>query len=299
MSNPYYTGPSGNGQAPYHNTDSYEMSAYKYEEEDDFVGFMNEIQDINLQLDNYSNLVELISNKQKNHLQDLDLNDDGDDGEYATKQIDSLVLEASSLQNELKSRIKNVQTQAAQLRNPQKAAQAEASRTKFLDLIQRYRLTESNNREQTKVQAERQYRIVKPDATPEEIQAVVEDGLSNQQIFQQALMQLNRRGEARTVLNEVQVRHRELLKLEKTMAELTQLFHDMEELVVEQDQPIQQIEEQIGTAQHDIEQGVGHTNKAVVLAKKARKKKLWCFFICVLILIILGLILGLYFGLKK
>ena len=40
------------------------------------------------------------------------------------------------------------------------------------------------------------------------------------------------------------------------MAELTQLFHDMEELVIEQDQPIQQIEEQVGTAQHDIEQGL-------------------------------------------
>ncbi|KAM9917322.1 hypothetical protein OXX59_009414, partial [Metschnikowia pulcherrima] len=221
------------------------------------------------------------------------------EGDYATKQIDSLVLEASSLQTELKSRIKNVQSQAAQSRSPQKAAQAETTRNKFLDLIQRYRLTESNNREQTKVHAERQYRIVKPDATPEEIQAVVEDGSSNQQIFQQAIMQSNRRGEARTVLNEVQVRHRELLKLEKTMAELTQLFHDMEELVVEQDQPIQQIEEQIDTAQHDIEQGVGHTNKAVVSAKKARKKKLWCFFICLLIVVILALILGLYFGLKK
>lgn len=272
------------------------MSSFKYGGEDDFVAFMNEIQDINSQLDNYSNLVDLIANKQRNYIQELDLNDE--DVDYSSKQIDALVLEASSLQSELKSRIKNVQTQAAQLRNPQKVDQAESLRNKFLDLIQKYRLTESNNREQTRVQAERQYRIVKPDATDEEVHAVVEDGSSNQQIFQQALMQLNRRGEARTVLNEVQVRHRELLKLEKTMAELTQLFHDMEELVIEQDQPIQQIEEQINTAQHDIEQGVGHTQKAVVSAKKARKKKLWCFFIIVLIIVILALILGIYFGTK-
>ena len=109
-------------------------------------------------------------------------------------------------------------------------------------------------------------------------------------------MQSNRRGEARSVLNEVQVRHRELLKLEKTMAELTQLFHDMEELVIEQDQPIQQIEEQVAAAQHDIEQGVGHTNKAVKSAKSARKKKLWCLGICLLIAIILAAVLGGYFG---
>lgn len=161
-------------------------------------------------------------------------------------------------------------------------------------MIQDYRLIEAKNKEQTKDQAARQYQIIKPDATEEEIKAVVEDG--SQQYFQQALMQSNRRGEARSVLNEVQVRHRELLKLEKTMAELTQLFHDMEELVIEQDQPIQQIEEQVAAAQHDIEQGVGHTNKAVKSAKSARKKKLWCLGICLLIAIILAAVLGGYFG---
>ncbi|KAG7666421.1 SSO2 [[Candida] subhashii] len=291
MSNPYK-------RNQYPQNDSYEMSNYnngKYNSsnEDDFVQFMNEIQDINSQLDHYSNIINLIKTKQRSFLQELDLNDE--DTQYDSQQIESLVNEAQSLQLELKSRIKNVQTQAAvQSRDQTKLDQAESCRKRFLDLIQEYRLIESQNREQTKVQAERQYRIVKPDASEEEVKAVVEEG--SEQYFQSALLQSNRRGEARTVLNEVQVRHRELLKLEKTMAELTQLFHDMEELVIEQDQPIQQIEEQIDTAQHDIEQGVGHTNKAVKSAKAARKKKMWCFFICVLILVIIGVILGAYFG---
>lgn len=291
MSNPYQ-------RNQYPQNDSYEMSNYnngKYNSsnEDDFVQFMNEIQDINSQLDHYSNIINLIKTKQRSFLQELDLNDE--DTQYDSQQIESLVNEAQSLQLELKSRIKNVQTQAAvQSRDQTKLDQAESCRKRFLDLIQEYRLIESQNREQTKVQAERQYRIVKPDASEEEVKAVVEEG--SEQYFQLALLQSNRRGEARTVLNEVQVRHRELLKLEKTMAELTQLFHDMEELVIEQDQPIQQIEEQIDTAQHDIEQGVGHTNKAVKSAKAARKKKMWCFFICVLILVIIGVILGAYFG---
>lgn len=148
MSNPYYNGGGQNGS-------SYEMTSMKYSAggsagEDDFVAFMNEIQDIHTQLDNYSNLVDLISNKQRNFIQELDLNDE--DTEYSSKQIDALVNEALSLQAELKLRIKNVQTQAAQLRNPQKIDQAEATRNKFLEYIQRYRLTESKNREQTKAQ---------------------------------------------------------------------------------------------------------------------------------------------------
>ena len=268
----------------------------KFNHEDDFVTFMNEIQDINNTLDQYSNLITLVNNKQQNFVQELDLNEE--DTEYNSKQIDSLIAETQSLQQNLKSRIKNVQTQAVQSKDQTKLDQAETCRKRFLDMIQEYRSLEADNREEAKAQAERQYKIIKPDATDAELRAVADDSSNSQQYFQQALLQSNRRGEARTVLNEVQVRHRELLKLEKTMAELTQLFHDMEELVIEQDQAIQQIDEQVGTAQHDIEQGVGHTNKAVVSAKKARKKKLWCFFICVIIIVILAIILGVYFGVK-
>ncbi|AOW27952.1 syntaxin 1B/2/3 [Candida albicans P57072] len=295
MSNPYQNSQNGYQQNNSYELNNYPNKQYSSSNEDDFVQFMNEIQDINSQLDNYSNIINLIDNKQKNFLHGLDLNDE--DTDYDSKQIENLVNEAQSLQLDLKNRIKNVQTQAVHSRDQTKVDQAETCRKRFLDLIQDYRLVEARNKESTKEQAARQYQIIKPDATDEEIKAVVEDG--SQQYFQQALMQSNRRGEARSVLNEVQVRHRELLKLEKTMAELTQLFHDMEELVIEQDQPIQQIEEQVGTAQHDIEQGVGHTNKAVKSAKSARKKKLWCFFICLLIVIILAVILGAYFGTRK
>lgn len=267
---------------------------YSSSNEDDFVQFMNEIQDINSQLDNYSNIINLIDNKQKSFLYNIDLNDE--DTEYSSQQIDSLVAEAQSLQLDLKARIKSAQVEAVHSKDQTKVDQAETCRKRFLDLIQDYRLVEAKNKESSKEQAARQYQIIKPDATQEEIRAVVEDG--SQQYFQQALMQSNRRGEARSVLSEVQVRHRELLKLEKTMAELTQLFHDMEELVIEQDQPIQQIEEQVGTAQHDIEQGVGHTNKAVKSAKAARKKKIWCLVIVIIICIILAAVLGGYFGSK-
>ncbi|WLF79594.1 Plasma membrane t-SNARE, secretory vesicle fusion [Lodderomyces elongisporus] len=274
---------------------NYDSKQYSSSNEDDFVQFMNEIQDINAQLDNYSQLINLIDNKQKSFLYNIDLNDE--DTEYSSKQLDSLVGEAQSIQLDLKTRIKNVQYQAITSKDQTKVDQAETSRKRFLDLIQDYRLIEAKNKEQSKEQSARQYQIIKPDATQEEINAVVEDG--GTQYFQQALLQSNRRGEARSVLDEVQVRHRELLKLEKTMAELTQLFHDMEELVIEQDQPIQQIEEQVATAQHDIEQGVGHTDKAVTSARSARKKKLWCLAIVIICIIIVVVIIAAYFGSKN
>ncbi|KAK6461544.1 t-SNARE [Scheffersomyces coipomensis] len=281
---------------PYQNNNSYEMSNYNKNSSgsDDLSSFMNEIHDINSLLDQYSNLIGLIDRKQQNLINELNLNES--DLEFSTQQVDGLVSEADNLQANLKVRIKNVQTIAAKEHDRTKQEQAEVTRKRFLDLIQNYRLVESKHKEQSKSQSARQYKIIRPEASDQEIETVVESG-NPQQYFQNALLQSNRRGESRVVLNEVQVRHQELLKLEKTMAELTQLFHDMEELVIEQDQQIQQIDETVQQAQHDVEGGLGHTEKAVKSAKAARRKRLWCFIICCIIVAILALVLGLYFGL--
>lgn len=176
-------------------------------------------------------------------------------------------------------------------------SQAESVRNNFLELIQQYQLVESNKRAESRAQAQRQYKIIQPDATEKELQQVAENP-DNQQYFQQALLQSNRSEESTTVLKEVQIRHHELLKLERTMAELSQLFNDMEELVIEQDEAFQNIDENVGMAQNDIEQGVGHTYKAVESAKSYRKKKKWLIIICILIVIIIAAVLGAYFATK-
>jgi syntaxin 1B/2/3 len=73
---------------------------------------------------------------------------------------------------------------------------------------------------------ERQFKIVKPDATPEEVRAVVDDDQGGQ-IFSQALMNSNRYGESRAAYREVQERHEDIKRIERTIAELAQLFNDV------------------------------------------------------------------------
>lgn len=180
----------------------------------------------------------------------------------------------------MKADIKDAQRDG--LHDSNKQAQAENCRQKFLKLIQDYRIIDSNYKEESKEQAKRQYTIIQPEATDEEVEAAIND-VNGQQIFSQALLNANRRGEAKTVLAEVQARHQELLKLEKTMAELTQLFNDMEELVIEQQENVDVIDKNVEDAQQDVEQGVGHTNKAVKSARKARKNKIRCLIICFII----------------
>ncbi len=59
-------------------------------------------------------------------------------------------------------------------------------KSKFVEAIQSYQQVEQQYRTRYKQRMERQYKIVKPDATPEEVRAVVND-TNNDQIFSQAV----------------------------------------------------------------------------------------------------------------
>lgn len=66
---------------------------------------------------------------------------------------------------------------------------------------------------------------VNPNATQDEIDRVVNDNASGQ-VFAQALMD-NRFAESQGTYREVQQRHEEILRINKTIAELAQLFNDV------------------------------------------------------------------------
>ena len=59
-------------------------------------------------------------------------------------------------------------------------------KSKFVEAIQNYQQVEQQYRTRYKQRMERQYKIVKPDATPEGVRAVVNDPNSDQ-IFSQAV----------------------------------------------------------------------------------------------------------------
>lgn len=175
--------------------------------------------------------------------------------------------------------------------------------------MQEHQRIEADYRKKSEARVERQFRIVKPDATPEEVRDVVTS--DNPQVFTQALLNTNRMGEARGVQREVQQRHVEIQKIERTMGELAQMFNEMAMLVEQQDEAITNVEAQTQQVDHDIQGGNVQLDKAIIKAKKARRKKWICFWILseclpscnanssVIILIIIALAVGLSVGLKK
>lgn len=286
MSNPYYQ-----------NNSSYEMKSYSSNPFGDNaaynagyggaaaggaddVGFYSEINKLNDALDNYSAIIDRIQTTQRKLLYEVD-----EENEFhLRKDVDNLTSQAASQQTSVKDQIKHVQSKVGG--DQAKREQAEQAKESFLQLIQKYRSVEDDYKTRTKDQAIRQYQIVKPEASTSEAAAAIDD-VGGQQIFSQALLNSNRRGEARTALSEVQARHREIVKIEQSMRELNQLFQDVEAMVAEQDTAVQHVNERVETARQDIELGVKQEEVAITNAKKSRKKKCWCIWISIIIIIII------------
>lgn len=161
----------------------------------------------------------------------------------------------------LGQRLKKVKSSPA-AGQPSNAPQVGRVDRRLKKAINDYQRLESDFRRQMQDQQARQYRIVRPDASEEEVQAAVEDG--GGQIFQQALLNSDRTGQARSALGAVRARHEEIRRIEETMIELAQLFQDLDQLVVEQEPLVQTIEQKGEEVKEDIVQANTELDKGIV-----------------------------------
>ncbi|KAI7869221.1 t-SNARE [Spinellus fusiger] len=194
------------------------------------------------------------------------------------RRLEQLSTATTQLNNEAKQRIKAIELSNARMPLstgdlPMRKTQANIERT----YQQKYRQ-----------RMERQIRIVKPDATVEEIEKALDS--DETQIFAQSFMQSNRSGQARAVLNEVQTRHDDIKKIEKTILDLHQLFMDMQMMVEHQGEVLKEVEMHSETVVKDLEQGNKDIERAIVSAKSTRSKKWCCFVIFILLLIVAGVL---------
>jgi len=95
----------------------------------------------------------------------------------------------------------------------------------------------------------------------------------------------NRRGEARSALREVQARHNEIQRIEKTIIELADLFTQMEQLVVEQEAMVENIDQRGEEVTTNVVKAQEEIGEAVEKARSRRRKKWWCLLIVLLIII--------------
>jgi len=254
---------------------------------DDLTAFYDEVSSIQDSIAEFNSNVQRISDLHSRSLNTMDDQAAAKNNE----QLDNLVEETSSLSNQIKLRIKDLEKKSGGRDANAKRQQTGSIKQRFIEAIQNYQNVERQYRTKYKQRMERQFKIVKPDASPEEVRAVVNDEQGGQ-IFSQALMSSNSYGVSRAAYREVQERHEDIKRIERTLTELAQLFNDMSILVEQQDEQINNIETVAGGVEKDVEQGLNHADKAVVSARAARKKRWICFIIIVIILAIVAIILA-------
>ncbi|CAE6410255.1 unnamed protein product [Rhizoctonia solani] len=258
--------------------------------ETEMTRFYDEITAIQDLIHSYRDNITRISNL---HSRSLTVTDD-ESLRQSTGELDAIGSQTHDLSSQIKQRIQTLEANRGKVQGRDKDAwiqQTNVVKTRFVAAIQEYQQAEQQYRQRSRQRVERQVRIVKPDATQQEIDSVVNND-QGAQVFSQALMSSNRYGESRLAYREVQARHDDIKKIEKTLTELAQLFSDMSVMVAQQDETIDAIETHAGQADKAMEQGLGETHKAVDYARAARKKRWICFWISVVILCIIAIILA-------
>ncbi|XP_033030607.1 syntaxin-2 isoform X2 [Lacerta agilis] len=165
---------------------------------------------------------------------------------------------------------------------------------KFVEVMTTYNTTQTCFRERTKDQIRRQLEITGKNTSDEELEEMLESG--NLSIFTSDIILDTKI--TREALDEIESRHKDIIKLESSIHELHEMFMDMAMLVEVQGDMVNSIEKNVMNAVDYVEHAKEETKKAVKYQSKARRKK-WIILIIVLVLLaVLALIIGLSVGIK-
>ncbi|XP_077774082.1 syntaxin-4 isoform X1 [Podarcis muralis] len=157
----------------------------------------------------------------------------------------------------------------------------------FLDLINQCNATQSDYRDKNLERIRRQLQITNSGAvSDEELDQMLESGQT--EVFVSNIMKDTQ--VTKQALNEIETRHSEILKLERSIQELHEMFLYLATEVELQGEMIDRIEKNILDSEDYVKKGQVHLHMAQENQKKARKKKFMiaiCLTVTVLIIIVI------------
>ncbi|KAJ3105465.1 Syntaxin-1A [Phlyctochytrium planicorne] len=222
-----------------------------------------------------------------------------------TKELERLMSVTNKQSSEVRNKLKAMEAANKKLlKTPGSSADARIRITqhgvvtkKFLDVMMEYKDVQKKYQEKYKQQMQRQFLIVNPAASPEEIDKMLTSGGESGPVFAQSIVQNGQKAEAKRALQDIKDRHADVQRIEKSIIEMQQLFIDMSVLVSAQAELLNHIEINVNDAVEQTDQGVEHLKGATKLQKKTRKKM--CIIIGLLVGVMLIVFIGIYFGILK
>ncbi|XP_004635910.1 syntaxin-2 isoform X3 [Octodon degus] len=159
---------------------------------------------------------------------------------------------------------------------------------KFVEVMTEYNEAQTLFRERSKGRIQRQLEITGRNTTDAELEEMLESGKPS--IFISDIISDSHI--TRQALNEIESRHKDILKLETSIRELHEMFMDMAMFVETQGEMINNIEKNVMNATEYVEHAKEETKKAVRYQSKARRKMMFIIICVIILLVILGIILA-------
>ncbi|CAJ1053007.1 syntaxin-3-like [Xyrichtys novacula] len=154
---------------------------------------------------------------------------------------------------------------------------------KFVEVMTKYNEAQVDFRDKSKGRIARQLEITGKSTTDDELEEMLEGG--NAAVFTAGITESKINQQA---LNEIEARHKDIMRLESSIKELHDMFVDIAMLVENQGGMIDRIESNMDQSVGFVERAVADTKKAAKFQQEARRKQMMIFCCCVILALILG-----------
>tara|TARA_B110000090_G_scaffold38661_1_gene42719 strand:- start:557 stop:1336 length:780 start_codon:yes stop_codon:yes gene_type:complete len=159
---------------------------------------------------------------------------------------------------------------------------------KFVEVMKEYQSSQSKYKTEIMKKAKRQIQIVKPDATEEEVDAVIRNGGADQ-LIQNSILKGETSESVKDMYESVNQRYNEIIAIEASVQEMHQMFMDFALLVEQQGEMLDSIEFQVAQSLEHVEDGNKQMVQAIDLYKSIRSKQCYC---AIFVILLLGIIAG-------
>ncbi|XP_009955868.1 PREDICTED: syntaxin-2 isoform X2 [Leptosomus discolor] len=212
------------------------------------------------------------------------------------EELEELNEEIKKIANKIRARLKAIEQSFNQGENANRTSvdlrirktQHSVLAHKFVEVMTEYNETQTLFRERSKGRIQRQLEITGKTTTDEELEEMLESG--NPSIFTSDIISDSQI--TRQALNEIESRHKDIMKLESSIRELHEMFMDMAMFVETQGEMINNIEKNVMNASDYVEHAKEETKKAVKYQSKARRKLMFIIICVTVLLLILGITLA-------
>lgn len=163
---------------------------------------------------------------------------------------------------------------------------------KFVDEMKLYQQAQQQYKTDLKSKVKRQVLVVKPDATDEEVDAVMKSEGGRDALYKERILAGGVNDQIKTTYAKVAGKYQDVLTLEQSVAELHQMFLDFALLTEQQGELLDQIEFQVKQAGDYVEEANVDVHQAIEYQKAIRKKQCWIILIAVIAVIVVLFAMG-------